>query len=103
MKTVIGFIVLVCMSIPVSLLGGVVLADLWRWFIEPVFDVPSLNYMQAVGLSLVVGFFHIGLKTGFGSETEEEDRLVSSFATVFGFFLAYLISWGVGAVWHMFM
>lgn len=103
MKHVIAFVVLVALSIPVSLLGGVVLADYWRWFVEPVFAVPSLTYMQAVGLSLVAGFFKIGLKTGFGKESDGVDGMAEAFGNLAAILVMYLMTWGIGAVWHLFM
>ncbi len=38
-----------------SLLYGVVLSQLWAWFITPMFHVQEITIAQAIGISLVVG------------------------------------------------
>lgn len=52
MKTFFGIIMLFVIGIPITLFGGVVFSDFWRWFIVPVFDAPALTYLQAVGVML---------------------------------------------------
>lgn len=34
-----------------------VFTQLWGWFIVPVFALPALNYIQAIGVSLVLTFY----------------------------------------------
>jgi hypothetical protein len=38
------------------LLKGWVFTILWAWFIYPVFDVPELLLLPAMGLSVVIGY-----------------------------------------------
>jgi hypothetical protein len=39
------------------LLNGVVLVQLWEWFVRPVFETaPAITVWQSVGLAAVVGF-----------------------------------------------
>lgn len=39
-----------------AFLEGFVVMKYWNWFIAPVFAGPALSYVQAVGLSLFIGF-----------------------------------------------
>jgi len=53
-----------CLLVIISLLltpvlhiwSGFVLQKLWLWFVVPLFDVPPLSIVQAIGVSIVVGF-----------------------------------------------
>ena len=42
--------------------NGYVCAKLWGWFIVPIFGMPTLSILQAVGVGLVVAFFTFRLK-----------------------------------------
>jgi len=102
MKWLVGLPLIIAVSVPITLLGGVVLSDHWRWFIVPTFNIPQITYLQAVGLMMVIGFFKIGLKTEkFTYDTEA--HIASLFAQAVGYALIYLLSWGVGAVWSLFI
>lgn len=35
---------------------GLVLTVLWGWFVVPAFGLPALGLVDAIGLSLIVGF-----------------------------------------------
>ena len=51
-----GLVVLFVLSIVVaSLMNGWALSVLWGWFVSPIFGVPNLQIMEAIGFSLVVG------------------------------------------------
>jgi membrane protein CcdC involved in cytochrome C biogenesis len=42
--------------------SGFVCSTLWAWFIVPIFGLPALNILQAIGVGLVVSFFTLRLK-----------------------------------------
>ena len=46
--------------VPITLLQSFVLVKLWVWFIVPVFGLPILTIVPAIGLRLIVGYltFH---------------------------------------------
>lgn len=44
------------MLIPSVLVSGLVLAQLWRWFLVPVFGLPELSIPAALGISLYLSF-----------------------------------------------
>ncbi len=39
-----------------SVANGFALVKLWEWFIVPIFNVSALTVVQAIGISMVVGF-----------------------------------------------
>lgn len=76
-----------------SLLGGVVLQDLWGWFIVP-FGLPELGLAHAIGINIIVGFLtyrYIPRKNGDGWTAG-----ITPFVYV-------LFAWVIGAVVHSFM
>lgn len=102
MTKLLGFIVLMLIGISVTLLSGVVLADFWRWFVLPVFTVPPITYLQAVGLMYVAVLFKQGLAT---TDTGEGtgSAIADGFAVQAGYVLALLLTWGLGALWSLFI
>ncbi len=46
------------------LIRGSCLSVLWGWLIVPVFHLPRLSIAAALGLSLVLNFFHPATKQG---------------------------------------
>ncbi len=64
LNKIIGFIILalgagaiVGLSIAMSAcIDGWVLMKLWAWFVVPLFRLPALTLLPAIGLSLVVSF-----------------------------------------------
>jgi hypothetical protein len=38
------------------ILDGIVLRQLWLWFVVPLFEVPALSIPQAIGLGVIVGY-----------------------------------------------
>ena len=69
----------------VALVRAFVLIRLWAWFIVPTFQLPILNYPYAIGLSLVIGLFTIGIKT-------EEGKKIWVYA-ILGPFLTLFMGW----------
>lgn len=52
-------------------LGGWALTTLWSWFIVPVFKLPELGYVQAIGIRAVITYttfhhVHTGVTEKFG-------------------------------------
>lgn len=100
-KALIAMPFLLLLGIPVSLLGGVVLQDLWGWFLVPLGAAP-IGLINAVGVSLIASFFKMGLQ-----QIKVDDEADAPFAAgtaklvVMSFML--LLLWGVAAIWHAFM
>lgn len=73
-----------------TLLAGVVLVDLWVWFVMPIFHVGALNIPQALGISLLVGFM-----THQISNSKQTEKTATIFVTGA---MRPLILWGIGWV-----
>ena len=62
-------ILALAISIPVSLFGGMVLADMWGWFITPVFtDLPAISTVQGWGIMLVTSYLRTSASTNLAYE-----------------------------------
>lgn len=70
------------------LLSGIVLVDLWGWFVVPVFHLAQLNIPQALGFSLLVGYLTKSINT-----KQDENSIFYKFGL--GFFWS-LTMWGLG-------
>jgi hypothetical protein len=98
-KTLLGLVLT-----PISiLLGGFVLAQLWNWFVPPVFaSMPMLTTGQGVGLNCVLGMFKVGLATTIW--TKDDDGQEHSYAfKLFATCLAYVIMFVGGYIVHLFL
>ena len=104
MSAIIALLIALVVMVPIALLGGVVLSDLWAWFVVPVFPTaPTLTTIQAVGIAIVAGFFKSGLKTVDITENYDDDApIVKTLARSSFSALLYLGIWGYGALWHTF-
>lgn len=87
--------------IPLTLFAGVVVADFWGWFIATTFGLAPISYLQAIGLLLFVGLFKMGLKM----ETPEKNDspIATMFIMQFAWAFIWLVTWGIGAVWSLFI
>lgn len=85
----------VALTVISSAMGGWALSTLWDWFIVPVFGVPVLSVVQAIGISLVVNYFLSGLKREENGEDESPTTkmIVLSAKAVFFPVLYVAVGW----------
>jgi hypothetical protein len=59
-----------------SLIRGITISILWKWFVTPVFGLPQLGVASAIGLGLVTDFMFRPFKTATDPEglTDQEKR-----------------------------
>ena len=107
-KFVVG-IIAILLAIPVGLLGGLVLSDLWEWFIVPATGLQPISVLLAWGIMITLQFtragsivqaanFQIKLNKIHG-EVEKHAALTGMIQLV----VVYLFSWGIGAILHTFL
>ena len=89
------FIGIVVYSIFAVILGGIVLVDLWAWFIVPVFHMGVLNIPQAIGISILVGYM-----THQVSHSKQTESMANIFLVGF---IRVLMAWGMGWIVHQFI
>ena len=78
----------------ITLLRGVIISNLWGWFVVPL-DVLPLGYVQAMGLSILISVFVF-------RANKRDDEKSPIEMIVEGVFLN-LALWGIGAIIHLFM
>lgn len=89
--TIVGFVSYILLV----LLSGVVLVDLWAWFVVPVFHLVHLDIPQALGISLLVGYLTKQIDT-----KKSDDKMRNKFVTDF---LWALSTWGIGWIISKFL
>lgn len=70
--------VLALLSLPLLIVvgavaNGLVLSQLWDWFVVETFNVPGINAFQAIGISLIAGML---TKGSTSRESDEEEHSV---------------------------
>ena len=53
-----GIIIVVVAAVGGALLSGWALSVLWGWFIVPLFNLPALPILYAIGISFVASLLH---------------------------------------------
>lgn len=84
--------------VPLTLLSGLVLTDLWAWFIVPTFGLDPLSLPAAIGLSIIVGY----LTANQAPDSDKEPWAVAIETVVTSLF-RILFAWGAGAIVAQFM
>lgn len=108
MTSVLKFLFIIGLSVAQSLAGGLVLSKFWAWFITSKFgDVRSMNYLDCVGLMIVVGFFQaISAVANIKVDEKKSDTstgttiIVKQLAVIFILYPLMLLS---GFIWHQFI
>jgi hypothetical protein len=80
-----------------AVVRGWVFCWLWLWFIVPVFGLPQLSIVQAIGVCCVVSFLTASL-----SEMKEEDKAPFK-ERAMGGLLFNLFALAIGYVIHLFL
>ena len=99
-----AFLLWLVFLVPSYLYIGFVFSRLWAWFIVPVFNLPALTVMQAVGINIVVGLLTSGypknefkIKDGQLVEVNGVDAVSGRIVWIF---LYVSFVWGIGWCWH---
>jgi hypothetical protein len=82
-----------------AFLRGYVLTWLWLWFAVPVFGLPQLSIVQAIGVSVIISF----LTVKFSDENPKEENKKSFTQLSIESFAYSLIALGGGYVIKSFM
>ena len=84
-----------------TLLRGWALSILWGWFIVSTFHAQPLRIVEAIGVSLVVGFLTASYPKASTTESRPQSLLLIE-AIGYSFLLPF-ITLGVGWIVHLFM
>ncbi len=102
---VIGGLVLFVLGVAAfAVFGGWVFSILWGWFVVPVFGLPQLSVVQAIGLSLMIGYMTHHLKSDDKDNGDDEDSAGAKTLKNLLFAIFYpLLILSLGWVIHLFM
>lgn len=90
------FFTWVTFLIIIIIVNGFVLSKLWYWFIVQTFDIKPITLIQAVGLSLIIGY--LTMKKNMGEDKKKDFSEIASdwfSIIIYNFmvlFLGYIIS-----------
>lgn len=97
--TMIYVVIFIGMYIPLAFLYSLVFCDLWLWFVVPIFDLPILTKLQALGFMMVVAFpFANKANIQF---KDQNDKV--NWPNVCGMVIGPFLTWGMGAIIHSLM
>lgn len=83
-----------------SIIRGWVLVKLWAWFVLPVFNLPKIHTMQAIGLMLFVSF----VINHPSCPSIKKQSMMDIVARALGMSFIYpMLVLGIAAIWHHFM
>lgn len=88
-----GFLVIAIGAVVYStLVSGLVLAVLWGWFIVPIFKLPELTTVQAIGVGYVVSYLtqRLDMSSNKGEEESVGLKLGKLFAAATGKAIIFL-------------
>lgn len=88
----IGFIVY---ALLIAIFSGIVLADLWAWFINPIFNIGTLSIPQAIGISLIIEYLTYQTPTNKTTESSINLALMG--------IIKILFTWGLGWIVYQFI
>ena len=106
MKTLIALL----LAVPSALMGGLVFSKMWGWFLVRKFPTaPSLTYLDAAGLLMVLGFPLIPLAMNDAREELKKQHPDMSSAgrsitmSIAMLVFVYPLLLGVAWIWHQFI
>ena len=82
------------LSVPSLMLTGLVLSDLWRWFVVPL-GAMQIGKAHAIGLCMLLGLAKYRVAT---SDLRAESKPFDSLIKAIGGVLASLAFWAYGAI-----
>ena len=83
-------------------LGGVILCDLWEWFIVPL-GIPALQGIwHGAGIMLTAGLLTYSARRWDENKGQDEDGK-ANWGNVIASLAGMLLIWGIGAIWHSWM
>lgn len=92
------FALLFAAAIGSTWLGGIVMRDLWSWFMVPL-GMVEIGFWEALGIMTVAGMFKHGLPAA-KADNEDYTWWQETIFKIALYTLGYLVSWGSGAVLH---
>lgn len=81
------------------ILSGWVLSVLWGWFLVPTLDLPQISIVQALGISLVIGYLTHQYIDCQKPERKKSEEIAAGIIMLIYPLIALFIGW----IFHLFM
>ncbi len=94
-RTIFGVLTFLATSVVMGLFNGLVISILWRWFVVPVFHLPTFTVLQAWGLAIFLQFVSHKVDTKTDADASLTENMLKH---SFSFTVTALVSLGVGWV-----
>lgn len=99
MTKFLGAIALILTMIAFIIFKGLVVADMWQWFLVPL-GVKAITIAHAIGLSFLVGLMFTLGRVTVADLDKDNAGLLPTFIRTLTYFIAVAITWGCGAIVH---
>lgn len=86
---VMSIILLIAVAPFTMVVSGYVLSILWGWFVAPLFGVPELGVINAIGLAIIIAY----MTRGESSVEKNEDIIIKIVNAFLKPSFALLIGW----------
>jgi len=90
-----SLLLLLLISIPVTILQGFIISQLWLWFLTPL-GVASIGIANAIGIAPLVSLLTSRLDYA-------KDPDMKGWTLLIGQLIGYLFIWGFGYIVYLFM
>jgi hypothetical protein len=81
--------------------NGFVLSKLWSWFIVTTFGLDPLNIVQAIGLTIVVGFLTVRTNWNTDKDKTTAEKISQFVIALVAPFVTLLVGWIVYSTWFI--
>jgi hypothetical protein len=78
----------ITMVITSTIVNGWALSLLWAWFVVPIFELPALSLMQAIGIAMIINFSTANL-------AKENFQIEKGWADIIGHYINGVIGYPV--------
>jgi hypothetical protein len=78
----------ILMVITSTIVNGWALSLLWAWFVVPIFELPTLSLMQAIGIAMLINFSTSNL-------AKEKIQVEKGWTDIIGHYLGGAIGYSV--------
>ena len=78
-KALLGCLGFIPLTVLAYLLNGLVLCQLWQWFVVPLFGLPTLTIAQALGLGTLISYLTKYVPIGQNNKATFVEAAVASF------------------------
>ena len=102
MSSVTRFLLILILWLPLFALNAWAIQIIWNWYIPLIFQLPNLEFGEAIGLALIVGYLTHQYRIDTNKKTENEEwagMLTSVFLNILKPLLSVGVAWVYLQLW----